>query len=395
VITLEPAVPEDVLAAIRAPFLALGGAELIDTPVLQPLALLLDLAGEAMRARLFVVQADGIDEACLRPDFTIPVASAHIVAGRAAGRYLYEGKAFQVAPPGSGRAEEFVQVGLEVLGPSGDAGGPRSADAEALVLAWRSARAGGRDDLKVRLGDAGLFARFIDALGLAPAMAARLKRAFLRPGRMAAELQRAQSGEPAPRDGDRLARLIAALPESQAAQALEELWALAGIEPVGGRSAGEIVHRLAERAQVRAAPRLTGLEADLIMRFLAVAGPPPRALQAAAAVAKEAWAELDGVWEEWADRLARLAEAGVPQEALTLETGFGRAFGYYDGFLFEVTSAALGPEQAVAAGGRYDGLLGRLGGGGSAVGCMVRPARAWAAAGRPQSASPQLRSIGR
>src|SRR6202012_399645 len=116
-IALEPAVPPEALEAIRAPFLAPDsrgkGADPIDVPVMQPLALLLDLAGEAMRARLFVVQADGIDEACLRPDFTIPVVSAHIASGRAQGRYVYEGKAFQVAPTGSDRAEEFVQVGLE------------------------------------------------------------------------------------------------------------------------------------------------------------------------------------------------------------------------------------------------------------------------------------------
>jgi ATP phosphoribosyltransferase regulatory subunit len=74
---------------------------------------------------------------------------------------------------------------------------------------------------------------------------------------------------------------------------------------------------------------------------------------------------------------------------MRLATGFGRAFGYYDGFLFEVRSAALGPDQPVAAGGRYDSLLTRLAaqsgglraakaGLGGAVGCMVRPWRAWA-----------------
>ena len=46
---------------------------------------------------------------------------------------------------------------------------------------------------------------------------------------------------------------------------------------------------------------------------------------------------------------------------MRLTTAFGRAFGYYDGFLFEVRSAALGDDQAVAAGGRYDGLPARLG----------------------------------
>ncbi len=373
-IVLEPAIPKSALEAIRAPFLT-RGAELIDTPVMQPLALLLDLAGEAMRARLFVVQADGIDEACLRPDFTIPVASAHIAAGRDAGRYLYEGKAFQVAPSGSDQAEEFLQVGLEMLG----APGPRAADAEALALAWRAALAGGRKDLNVRMGDIGLFAGFVDGLGLDPTTAARLKRAFLRPGKMKAELERAQSSDDGARDGDKVAGLLAGLPESQAAAALEELWTLAGIEPVGGRSAAEIVRRLSERAKSRSAPRLTAAQGDLITRFLAVEGRPAPALAAAAALAREAGADLDGLWADWAERLGALSDAGLPEGAMTLSTGFGRAFGYYDGFLFEVCSQALGADDAVAAGGRYDSLLQRMGAPktASAVGCMVRPARAW------------------
>ena len=241
-IALEPAVPPGPLEAIRAPFAA-KGVEATDVPVMQPLALLLDLAGEAMRARLFVVQADGIDEACLRPDFTIPVVNAHLASGRGQGRYLYEGKAFQVAPAGSASAEEFLQIGLEALGEPG----PRSADAEALALAWRAALAGGRKDLKVRMGDIGLFAGLIDGLDLDSVTAARLKRAFLRPGKMTAELARAQAADEPSREGDRVAKLLSGLPEPQAAAALEELWTLAGIEPVGGRSAAEIVHRLAER----------------------------------------------------------------------------------------------------------------------------------------------------
>jgi ATP phosphoribosyltransferase regulatory subunit len=379
VIALEPAIPRDALKAIRAPFLA-QGAESIDVPVMQPLSLLLDLAGEAMRARLFVVQADGIDEACLRPDFTIPVASAHIAAPKAAGRYYYEGKAFRVAPPGSDRSEEFLQIGLEALGQAG----AKADDAAMLALAWRAAAAGGRTDLWVQMGDVGLFAAFIDALGLASATAARLKRAFLRPRALKAELWRAQSAEPPPRDGDRLAGLLTGLPEAQAAAALEELWALAGIEPVGGRSAAEIVHRLAERVAARAAPRLTQAQSELITRFLAIDDSPAAALEAAAALAREAGAALDATWADWAARRALLAEAGVPDSALRLSTGFGRAFGYYDSFLFEVRSASLGVDEPVAAGGRYDGLLPRLGAGpgaGGAVGCMVRPGRAWAGAG--------------
>ena len=375
-IKLEPAVPSQALEAIRAPFLR-GEAELIDVPVMQPLGLLLDMAGEAMRARLFVVQADGIDEACLRPDFTIPVAGAHIASGKASGRYRYEGKAFRVSPPGSGRSEEFLQIGLEMFG----ARGSRAADAEALVLSWQAAVAGGRSDLSIQMGDIGLFAAFVDALGLAPTTAARLKRAFLRPRAMKAELERAQSADAGPREGDRVAELLAGLPEAQAAAALEELWTLAGIEPVGGRSAAEIVGRLAERAQARAAPRLTDAQGDLIARFLAVSDRPSAALGAAAKLAREAGVKLDDAWSEWAERLAILIKAGIPEKAMRLSTGFGRAFGYYDGFLFEVHSDALTADQPVAAGGRYDSLLQRLGAApdaGGAVGCIVRPGRAWA-----------------
>ena len=65
---------------------------------------------------------------------------------------------------------------------------------------------------------------------------------------------------------------------------------------------------------------------------------------------------------------------------MRLSPAFGRSFGYYDGFLFEVRSAALDAERPLAAGGRYDGLLARLGARRAtpAVGCMVRPWRAFA-----------------
>ncbi|MDB5431524.1 MAG: phosphoribosyltransferase regulatory subunit [Caulobacter sp.] len=370
---LEPAVTPDALAAIRAPFAAAGAAP-VDVPVIQPLSLLLDLAGEAMRARLFVVQGEGMSEAALRPDFTIPVARAHLESGAAGGRYLYEGKAFRVAPRGSGRAEEFLQLGVEAF----EAGDKPAADAEIAVLAWRAAVAGGRSDLSLRLGDVSLFAAFVDSLGLDKAAAARLKRAFSRPRILWAELDQASKGGAPVAPASRLPTLLASLPKAEAAAALQELWTLAGIEPVGGRTPAEIVHRLVEKARAAEAPGLTEAQADPIRRFLAVSGPPAKALEAVAALAGSARSGLDAALNDWTRRLAALTEGGVPADRMTLSTAFGRSFGYYDGVLFEVRSEALGDDRPVAAGGRYDGLLPRLGGKGAsgAVGCMVRPARA-------------------
>src|SRR5207248_6833186 len=112
-VRVEPAVPADALAAIRGA-LAAAGATHVDAPILQPLNLLLDLAGEAMRARLFVVQAEVGAEACLRPDFTVAVARQHVESGANQGRYYYEGPAFR-ASQGSELADEFLQAGVEVF----------------------------------------------------------------------------------------------------------------------------------------------------------------------------------------------------------------------------------------------------------------------------------------
>ena len=57
----------------------------------------------------------------------------------------------------------FPRSGLEVF----EAGDPADLDAEMAALAWRSAAAGGRDDLTLLMGDVGLFAAFVDALDLA------------------------------------------------------------------------------------------------------------------------------------------------------------------------------------------------------------------------------------
>jgi ATP phosphoribosyltransferase regulatory subunit len=376
-VRLERSIPAEALDAIRAPLLAAGAAP-TDAPVLQPLGLLLDLAGEAMRSRLFVVSGDGGEEACLRPDFTVAVAREHFASGVGSGRYRYEGKAFRVAPRGSDRAEEFLQLGVEAF----EAGDPVAADAEIAALAWASSAAGGRADLSLVLGDVSLFAAFIDSLDLAAPLAARLKRAFAKPRQLKAELD-GEAAAPLSGEQSRIAALLAGLPEAEASAVLQELWSLAGIEPVGGRRPAEIAHRLVEKAEAARAGRLNPEQAEKVRAFLAVSDRPDAALDAIAALAGPNDAALKAAIAGWRSRLSGMAARGVPLDKATLAAAFGRAFGYYDGFLFEVRSSALGAERPLAAGGRYDGLPARLGVSTNtgAVGCMVRPARAYAGGG--------------
>lgn len=370
---IEPSVPAEVLAAVRGPFEA-AGAERADAPLLQPLNLLLDLAGEAMRARLFVVQSEGGAETCLRPDFTVPIARAHIEGGRGAGAYWYQGAAFR-ASSGDDRPEEFVQIGLEMFSPAG--GGVEAADAEIAGLAWRAAAAGARGDLTLILGDVGLFGAFVETLELPEPLAARLKRVAGRPRLLWQELGR--TDQVSAQAGGALAGLLAGLPQDQAAGLLQEVWSLAGVEPVGGRGPAEIAARLVRKAEAAQAPSLTEAQAEAIRGFMAIDDAPAYAFARMRELAGANAAPLKAALAGWETRLRTLAEA-APADRTRFAPALGHAFDYYDGLTFEVRSQALGADRPVAVGGRYDGLLARLGGeaGGRAVGCMVRPWRAWA-----------------
>jgi ATP phosphoribosyltransferase regulatory subunit len=367
----EPPVPAGVLAAIRAPFAGIDGTR-VDPAVIQPLNLLLDLAGEAMRARLFVVQDEGGREACLRPDFTVAIVRDHVRAGGGEGLYLYEGKAFRVAAPGApeGHPEEFVQVGLEAFT---EADAPYDMS-EIPLLAWWSARAGGRDDLSLHIGDVGLFRAFLSDIGVEPALAARLQRLLTQSGELDAELARAQA--PVKRPAHPLAATLSNLPRDEAVGRLEAFWAENDLPRVGGRDAAEIVERLHRRAEAACAAPLGADQAGLIARYLEIAGPLEDAVGQVRALA--GGPALLAKLADWEALPASLATGGVPLDRAYFSSRIASPFSYYDDFLFDITSDALGPLRPVASGGRYDALLAQVGGGGlRAVGCMVRPARAW------------------
>jgi ATP phosphoribosyltransferase regulatory subunit len=227
------------------------------------------------------------------------------------------------------------------------------------------------------LGDVALFAAFVESLALPESLAARIKRVAGRPRLLAQELARV--GEAATPEGGTLAGLLAGLSEDRAAAVLEELWSLAGVEPVGGRGAAEIAARLVRKAEAARAPALTEAQAGAIRDFMAIDDQPPYAFARMRELAGRQDGPLKAALAGWDARLEGLSRT-APADRTRFAPALGHAFDYYDGITFEVRSDALGADRPVAVGGRYDGLLARLGaeGGGRAVGCMVRPWRAWA-----------------
>ncbi|MEZ5842068.1 MAG: ATP phosphoribosyltransferase regulatory subunit, partial [Hyphomicrobiales bacterium] len=224
------------------------GSIMVDPPLLQPADVFLDLAGEDLRRRLFLTQGPDGAELCLRPDFTIPVCRLHLDGGAADRRaeYGYVGPIFRHRASSSG---EVTQAGIESFGRIDR----EAADADTLAFALEACGAMGVAAPAIRIGDSSLFVAALDALGLSGAWRARLHRMFGDRARLARCLARAADGSdrgPAGPAGF-LAALEGSAPDAARA-VVEDMLSIARINPVGGRTAGEIAERFLEQAALAA-----------------------------------------------------------------------------------------------------------------------------------------------
>jgi ATP phosphoribosyltransferase regulatory subunit len=214
----------------------------------------------------------------------------------------------------------------------------------------------------IRIGDVGLFAALVAALDLAPAWKRRLVKDFNRKAGLAQDLDRLTlaAGNGAPEYQGVLAALAGSDPK--AAHALvTDLLSIAGISAVGGRSVGEIADRFLEQATLGAGATLPKDMRALIERFLAVAGDPDEAAVELRAFASDAGIDLSAALDLFESRAGFLAARGIDVRAIRFSSSFGRGMDYYTGFVFELHDAAAADNGPLVAGGRYDGLLARLG----------------------------------
>jgi ATP phosphoribosyltransferase regulatory subunit len=325
--------------------------------LLQPAEPFLDLSGEDIRRRMYLTSdADG-RELCLRPDLTIPVARDYLAspqAGAAAG-FCYLGPVFRQR---GAQAGEFLQAGIESFGRKDEA----AADAEMLALGLEACAQYGLAAPDIRLGDVALFSALIATLDLPAAWKRRLVKDFNRKANLASDLEALERD--AARERPAYQGVLAALAGSdpQAAHALvADLLAIAGISAVGGRSIDEIADRFLEQAALGAAARLPGEMRDLIERFLAVSGDPDQAALQLRELAGDGGTDLDAALDLFEMRTGFLAARGVDVGAIRFSTAFGRGLDYYTGFVFELHPSAEEGARQLVAGGRYDGLLTRLG----------------------------------
>jgi ATP phosphoribosyltransferase regulatory subunit len=326
-----------------------------EPPVLQPAEPFLDLSGEDIRRRMFLTADPDGRELCLRPDLTIPVSRDYLAspaAGRPAG-FCYLGPVFRHR---EGAAAEFMQAGIESFGRADKA----AADAEMLALGLEATTQYGVSTPQIRVGDVGLFAAFIDALDLAPAWKRRLIKDFNRKTSLAHDLdQLTLSAANGSKDYQGVLAALAGSDPKAAHALVTDLLSIAGIATVGGRSVAEIADRFLEQAALNAPTRLPRETRALIERFLSLAGDPDEAAGELRILATDAKISLGPALDLFETRTGFLAARGVDVRAIKFSTAFGRGFDYYTGFVFELHDPRA--KNALVAGGRYDGLLTRLG----------------------------------
>jgi ATP phosphoribosyltransferase regulatory subunit len=346
--------PDPRAQALVGSYMRAGYAQ-IEPPVLQPAEPFLDLSGEDIRRRMFLTTDPDGRELCLRPDLTIPVSRDYLAspaAGKPAG-FCYLGTVFRHR---DGAAAEFLQAGIESFGRADKA----AADAEMLALGLEATTQYGVGAPEIRMGDVGLFAAFIAALDLAPVWKRRLIKDFNRKSSLAHDLD--QLTLPPANGSKEYQGVLSALAGSdpKAAHALvTDLLSIAGIATVGGRSVAEIADRFLEQAALNAPTRLPRETRALIERFLSLKGDPDDAAGELRALAADAKISLGPALDLFETRTGFLAARGVEVRAIKFSTAFGRGFDYYTGFVFELHDPRNA--SALVAGGRYDGLLTRLG----------------------------------
>ena len=149
-------------AAVRSVFDAHGYGE-VATPALEYEDVLTrgDAAAADPAYKLFDEHGNVL---VLRSDMTIPIA--RVVATRYATaepplRFCYVAAAYRAVRPQRGQQREMLQAGIELVGASGPEG-----TAEALTVLCESLAAAGLENYRVGLGDASLYPRLLDRVGV-------------------------------------------------------------------------------------------------------------------------------------------------------------------------------------------------------------------------------------
>jgi len=279
---------------------AFGFAE-YDTPVLEPLELYRAKSGDEIEGQLFSFIDKGKREVALRPEMTPSVC--RLVGERAGSlkrpiKWFSIGEFYRYERMQKGRGRCFSQLNADIFGEAGP-----EAEIELIALLVQSMRAFGltEKDFCVRLSDRNLWFHYLESLGL---------------------------------DHPRISALLVAIDKYEKSGAD----AFKGYEDAFGAMSKDLRERVVDFLAIKSFEEL-----ELLLGADSLS--PSRAQIRLA---------------DWRKLLNGLGAMGLG-DYIQVDLGVVRGLAYYTGFVFEAFDRK-GELRAIAGGGRYDDLVGRLGG---------------------------------
>ncbi|TVR68765.1 MAG: ATP phosphoribosyltransferase regulatory subunit [Sphaerobacteraceae bacterium] len=337
------------------------GYQTVDTPVLEHTELFLRKSGGERVAQMYAFNFRD-REISLRPEYTASILRYYVESGQSSPlpvRLSYAGPVFRYERPQAGRARQFTDTGVELIGGQGSA-----ADAEIIHLAMEGLSNLGITG-KLVLGHIGIVLDFLDRLPLR-----QRARDWL-----IWSMERLRKGQPVDVEGElpglisrdtlpavffELSDSLNEIPDDQL-----ERWVLAvlhevGVQMHGGtRSSEEIVagviakmHQTSEAEDVRRAFMF-------ISELIEVRGTPESVIPELRGLLQRHGLD-EGPITEIEMTLKLLDAYGIDTSEVELNLGLGRGLHYYTGILFEIYDPEK-PWLQLCGGGRYDELAQSLG----------------------------------
>jgi ATP phosphoribosyltransferase regulatory subunit len=155
-------IKKEMEAALRSRFI-LSGYDEIETPTYEYLDVFQSGVGAYMQESMIKFVGPSGRILVLRPDLTVPIArvAATKFSDEGIKRLFYIQNSYAAAEPAIGKAGEFTQAGIELIGDPGS-----TADAEVIALAIRSLQIAGLKTFTIDIGQVAYFKALVAGLEL-------------------------------------------------------------------------------------------------------------------------------------------------------------------------------------------------------------------------------------
>ena len=295
-------------------------------------------SGENFRKLMLTFEDDAGKNMCLRPDLTVASCIKYLKEdSKATSKIFYSGQAYRRS---SNPKEKIVneQLGVEIIGSKKKA----EDDEKVLKIILKSIDKIKVKNISIKVGDVSLFEKLIDSLKIPERWKLRLKRHFWRPQYFEDLLNRLETNsdvDPMAVDLDK--------------KKFSEMRNLNQNKEIANRKVSEILSRFDRKIKDPRSFSENKKIVKIIREFLKI----HCSIDKIERILKDFIKKYKLSKNILSDLTAIKNLSKINHKTIFL-TNFGRDIEYYTGIVFEIYNSS---KKEIARGGRYDGLLKRLG----------------------------------